>query len=262
MRYIISHFNYVTVYFFILAFFVGFAILSKVILKPYVQKWWHGHDNNDQIAFYLSAVGVFYGITLGLFAAGVYQNYDDAEEKVHEETSSIAALYRGAIELPPPHNKIIANYIKSYSQYVIDTAWSSGKSENKIHRTTFYVNLIQKELYRIEPSSERESIIMTECIEQFNHFVELRRMRLQSIGSVMPPIIWFVIITGGLLIILMCSLFNIPSQKLHNTMNIIMSISIASLIYLIAMLNNPFIGDLGIKPDGLKDVMELMEELK
>ncbi|HSY62752.1 MAG TPA: hypothetical protein VK796_12800, partial [Cytophaga sp.] len=52
-----------------------FSVGGIFIMRPYVSVWWSGHDNNDQIAFYLSAVGVFYGITLGLLAAGVWQNF-------------------------------------------------------------------------------------------------------------------------------------------------------------------------------------------
>ena len=252
----LSGMNSVLAYFIIVGFFIAFGITSKALLKPFVAKWWEGHDNNDQIAFYLSAVGVFYGITLGLFAAGVYQNYSDTEEKAQEEAAAVAALYRDVSSIPNKNSKYIADNLKSYAKFVVDTAWTLHSKGITRSKSYDYIQNIQDSLYGIEPQSRREEILMAEAIKQFNRFIELRRLRLQTVNSGMPMIIWFVIISGGFIVIIMCSLFNIASQRLHNIMNMLMSASIGSLIYLICMMNNPFKGDLAVQPNGLRDVVE------
>ena len=50
-----------------------------------------GHSHNEIVGFYLSAVCLFYGITLGLLAVGTWQAYSDVDSKVDEEASVLAA---------------------------------------------------------------------------------------------------------------------------------------------------------------------------
>ena len=54
----------------------------------------HGdeHSHNDIIGFFLGTIGLFYGITLGLVAVGIWQNYSDLDTKVDQEASALAAL--------------------------------------------------------------------------------------------------------------------------------------------------------------------------
>src|SRR5258707_13437126 len=56
----------------------------------------HGddHSHNDVVGFYLGAVCVFYGITLGLLAVATWQNFTDVETRVGEEAAAVGVLYR------------------------------------------------------------------------------------------------------------------------------------------------------------------------
>src|SRR5436309_3135161 len=60
------------------------------------------HSHNEIVGFYLGAVCVFYGITLGLLAVGTWQAYSDVETKVDQEASAVAVLYRAVSNLPDP----------------------------------------------------------------------------------------------------------------------------------------------------------------
>src|SRR5260370_19960560 len=50
----------------------------------------HGgrHLHNEVVGYYLSAVCVFYGITLGLLAVGAWQTYSGVENKVGEKAAA------------------------------------------------------------------------------------------------------------------------------------------------------------------------------
>ncbi len=60
------------------------------------------HSHNDIVGFYLGAICLFYGITLGLLAVGTWQAYSVLDAKVGEEASALASggfttgnFYRG-----------------------------------------------------------------------------------------------------------------------------------------------------------------------
>ena len=49
------------------------------------------HSHNDIVGFYLAAITVFYGITLGLVAVGTWETYSDVQNKVDHEAVALGA---------------------------------------------------------------------------------------------------------------------------------------------------------------------------
>lgn len=233
-----------------------FSVGGIFIMRPFVSKWWSGHDNNDQIAFYLSAVGVFYGITLGLLAAGVWQNFEDSEDKVTTEASAIAALYRDVRSFPSPKNDSLKKKLATYTHYVIYGAWPLHRKGITQTEGTELLNKFQDELYSFEPVTNREIGLFQEALRQFNRLVELRRLRTSSVNNGMPFVVWVLILFGGSTTLIICWLFNISSLRLHVIMNGLIGLAVGTLIYLIIMLDYPFRGELSISPEAYIQIYE------
>jgi hypothetical protein len=153
---------------FVVGSFSLFSVLGIFLLRPLISKWWSGHDNNDQIAFYLSAIGVFYGITLGLLAAGVWQNYEDADEKVTNEASAIAALYRDIRSFPSPYADSLKVSLENYTRYVFTDAWALHRKGITQTDGTRLLTLFEKHLYYFEPKTEREIGLYHEALKQYD----------------------------------------------------------------------------------------------
>jgi hypothetical protein len=226
------------------------------MMRPFVKKWWQGHDNNDQIAFYLSAIGVFYGITLGLLAAGIWQNFEDADEKVTIESSAIGALYRDISSFPSPKKDTLQKKLANYTYRTIYVTWPLHQQGIIKTNGTKLLTDFQKELYSFTPQDERENTIFKEALQQFNKVSELRRQRISSVQNGMPTIVWFVIFFGAIIVLVICWLFNLPSLKMHIIFNTLIGLSIGSLIYLILMFDYPFRGKVSITPDAYIEVYE------
>lgn len=235
-----------------------FSIGGIFILRPFVANWWSGHDNNDQIAFYLSAVGVFYGITLGLLAAGVWQNFQDAEAKVTTEAAAVGALYRDVSSFPAPKNQELKTKLAAHTGYLIDTAWNLHRAGITVTKGTALVTAFQNNLYSFEPQSGREMAIFQEALRQFNKVSELRRQRLSSVNNGMPAVVWLLIFIGGSITLIICWLFNIPSLRMHVIMNGLIGMAVGTLIYLIVMLDYPFRGHLSITPEAYEQIFDQM----
>src|SRR5260221_14689924 len=57
----------------------------------------HGddHSHNDVVGFYLGAVCVFYGVTLGLLGVAPWQNFSDLENRGGEEGAPVGVFFLG-----------------------------------------------------------------------------------------------------------------------------------------------------------------------
>ena len=112
--------------------FGGLTIAATVaisLIGLYVTREWvrrvHGdrHSHNEVVGFYLSAVCVFYGITLGLIAVATWQAYTDVETRVGAEAAAVGALYRDVSSFPDPNRTQLQADLRQYTRQVIDVAW-------------------------------------------------------------------------------------------------------------------------------------------
>jgi hypothetical protein len=76
----------------------------------------HGdrHSHNELVGYYLGAVCVFYGITLGLLAVAAWQTYSGVETRVGEEAAAVGALYRDVSSLPEPNRALLQSDLRRY----------------------------------------------------------------------------------------------------------------------------------------------------
>jgi hypothetical protein len=81
----------------------------------------HGerHSHNEVVGFYLGAVCVFYGNTLGLVIVATWQNYSDVDARVGEEAAAVGALYRDVSSFPDPNRTELQADLRQYVLQVI-----------------------------------------------------------------------------------------------------------------------------------------------
>src|ERR1041385_3049865 len=75
----------------------GLFITRRLILPRL-----HLEATNDAVSGTVQAIGVFYGITVGLIAVGVWNTHSDASDLVSREASAIGGLYRDVSGYPEP----------------------------------------------------------------------------------------------------------------------------------------------------------------
>jgi hypothetical protein len=97
----------------------GFYATRKWVRRVHGEE----HSHNEIVGFYLGALCLFYGVTLGLLAIGTWEAYSDVDTKVDEEASALAALYRDVSNFPDPKRAELQADLREYARQVIDVAW-------------------------------------------------------------------------------------------------------------------------------------------
>ena len=71
------------------------SLIGLFLARRFVLPHLRFHDGiNDAISGTVQAIGVFYGITVGLIAVGVWNTHTNAEDVASKEAAAIGALYR------------------------------------------------------------------------------------------------------------------------------------------------------------------------
>src|SRR5215212_7135578 len=84
-------------------------------------------DINEAVSGTVQAIGVFYGITVGLIAAGVWSTHATASELASREATSVATLYRDVGGYPPPLRDELRARLREYTVFVVEQAWPAQR---------------------------------------------------------------------------------------------------------------------------------------
>src|SRR5436189_6447220 len=102
---------------------VGLLLTRRVIIPRL-----HYHDGaNDAVSGTVQAIGVFYGITVGLIAVGVWNTYSNASDLVSRESTSIATLFRDLGGYPSPIKDELRAQLREYTVFIIEEAWPAQR---------------------------------------------------------------------------------------------------------------------------------------
>ena len=239
--------------------FVGFfwlgCFLVRPILRTFVRARW---GTNDIVGYVLSSFGVFYGLLLSLIAVAAYQNLTHAEENVAREAVALSALYQDLAAYPDPLRQSLRDELRDYGSFVIDTAWPLQREGIVLSEGIKKVLAFRESLRAFEPQTLGQAVFHAETLRQFDAFYEARRIRVHDVlhGGI-PAVMWYVVIVGGLINLSIVWLFDMRliTQLFLGGM---LAFFMGTMIFLIAAMDNPYKGEVSVKPDAFQEAREIM----
>ena len=215
-----------------------------------------GH--NEGVDAYIAAAAVFYGIVAGLIAVAAWEQFSSYDDKVTQEASTVAMLYRDVAAYPEPYKSKLSEELRAYTRAVID-GWPLLQHGIVPPEPAARVNAFQTTFYSFEPRNERERIIHAAAIDEFERMIEFRRLRLHDKDAGLPEAMWAVVIIGGILTVFLTYFLALERFKVHLAMTIVSGILVSLLIFMIAAVDHPFRGGVSIGPDAFQLVYDQLE---
>lgn len=203
-------------------------------------------DVNDAAGAAIQAIGVFYGITVGLLAVGVWTTHANLEDLVSQEAASIAALYRDIAAYPDPPRQELQAYLRAYTQAIIDVDWPAQTKGTLPDDSTDILNRFQAMLTDFEPTTKGDEIFHAEALRQYNNVITYRRERADSVGDGLAGSMWVVIWLGALINLSVAYFLTVDDMRIHAALVGLIAAFIGLVIFVIAVNDDPFRGSLGI----------------
>jgi len=217
-----------------------------------------GHSHNDIVSYFLAAVVVFYGITLGLLAVSAWTNYSSVEDRVDAEAEIVSSLYRDLGPYPEPVRSALRDDLRQYTRNAIDVAWPLQRQNIVPGKSVQSLEDFQDQISSFQPTTPAQQIIQAEVFRQYSILVEARRARLNSVHSHMPRALWALVISGTLITLAVTFFFDAPSFSMHLWLTVLLATLLALMIFLISVLDAPFRGRSGVSPGPLEMVYREM----
>jgi hypothetical protein len=234
---------------------VSVSLLGCLVLRTRFDRWLGlTEGTNDLVGHFLAFTGAFYGIMLGLVAVGAWETFNGASAAVDKEASTLAALYRDVMQLPSPQDGLGQAYLRAYSWKVINREWPDQRVGLTPRSAEEEVNALGSIISGVDATLPRNQVLMAESLRQYNNLLEARRNRIQSTQGALPAGLWFVIIFGALINLVMTWLLDIPNVRLDVFINVLMAALLGSVLSFIIAMDNPYRGELSVSADPIMAV--------
>ena len=243
---------------FILLISTGGALLGQVLTRRLLQRFFSQalEDHNEAVGAIIGSYGVFYGITLGLIAVATWDNFDKADDLITREASALAALDRDVGALPAPSSGELRVLLRDYLDFLIDHAWPAHRKGGIPPQADARIDAFHRHLVEFEPRSSREAVLFQEAVEQFNVLAQLRRDRLSSIGNGLPPVLWWIVLAGAAMNMVLRYVLRIEPLRTHMLLIGLVATFIGLMIFFIIAMDHPFVGELSIDPSPFEDLRQ------
>lgn len=217
------------------------------------------HDGyNDAVGGTVQAIGVFYGVTVGLIAVSVWNNYASGSEMASREASAIAALYRDVSMFPEPSRGQMREEVRVYTETVVKVVWPAQKRGQASKEGTRVMDKLQNILASFQPADEGQSIRYAEALRAFNLLCERRRMRLDAVGGALSQTMWAVIWVGAVISIGVAYFFDLKDARMHALLVGLMAAFLALVVLMIVINDRPFFGTFGVGPDSYQLILDTL----
>jgi hypothetical protein len=227
--------------------YVTFGIAGLYATRKWVKRLHKtDHSHNDIVGYYLNAITVFYGITLGLVAVGTWNTFTNINTKVDAEAQVIASIYRDVDGYNQPWRGELMKDLRGYLYNVIYVSWPQQREGLVPTGSGIFLDSFQKHLMSFQPHTMSEEINQAEVFKQYNVLLEYRRARLDAVSTGLPSSIWSLVIIGGLISIMVTFFFDTRSFSMHFWMTTLFSALLGLLIFLVATMDHPFRGKLSV----------------
>src|SRR5262245_17807138 len=233
---------------------IGLFIARRFIL-PHFR---YGEGVNDAVSGTVQAIGVFYGVTVGLIAIGVWNTSSNAADLVSREATGIASLYRDVGGYPAPIRDELRGKLREYTVFVIEKAWPAQKigKGQALDEGRQIMDEFQSRLFAFQPANASQTALHSETLAAYNRLTDYRRLRIEAVDNGLSGVMWGVIWFGAAISIGVAYLFKIEDAKLHAVLIGLMSGFLALVLLMIIINDKPFYGYASVSPDAYRLVLE------
>lgn len=242
---------------------IGASVAFSVGLQLAV-RWTFGvkviATNHEVAGFKYAVVGVAYSVLLAFVVVGVWQEFEDTKHAVDAEAERFYNLYRNSYNYPEADGAKIRRALMTYAVAVRDDDWpqmeigrhGSDEASEAYAKLSYTLGQIQSNDLALMPT-------ILHGIDLLQQTADLRLERLSDVGGHMTPVIWGVLVLGGVITLAYPAFFATQKVGPQVLMTAGLAMIVGATFFLAIHLNFPFSGPVHITPDPIDAVIQRMK---
>jgi hypothetical protein len=236
-----------------------FLIIQNIIRKKIP------HDmlieNHVVGGFLYNAVCVIYAVLIAFVVFVIWSNLEQTSSKIEGEANSLLDLYYDANVYPDSIKKEIQSTIREYAKRVTEEEWkamSDGKPDDDAVKAFVRLNRI---FLSVKSNQVPNNEVLAQAMKNIHEIREFRRHRLLSSRESMPDILWLVLILSSIILVVFTFFFSTKNIWHQNFMTAFLVFVSVLVLYLVFVLDHPFVGQNAIKPDAFQPLIDIINRM-
>ena len=245
--------------------FIGVLVLNLavVVLLQHVRKRFPPALTAEQQNIVLGPfafVVTLYAFLLSFVVINLWQTFTQAERTTVLEAETVAVLYRLAESFPGTQGvrQTMLQYVKS----VVQDEWPAMADGKTSPKTEALYNHIWQETDALVPTTVKEQLLYAEYLDQLSALAKSRQDRLLIAGGSVPPLMWTILVYGGLLLLLGLYYLTIGSPREQRVIDFTVIAILFATVYLGLEFSGPFRGDVKVAPQAFERIGAYIEQLR
>ena len=217
-------------------------------------------ENHEVAAIIFNAFGLFYGVMVAFVVFVTWNGYDEATKNLQLEASEALDIFHSAEAFPEPANKIIRQGVREYVASVYnDEVQKLSQGDISVYSGGAHANL--RVLFsQMDATSIPNRELYAESLRCLNNLAQYRRMRIFAGNDTVPPVIWLVLLVGGVFAVSYTFFFGMKNIKTQYLITTTLTVTVTSILFLIYVLDHPFTGTSRVSLEPLRQAMASMQE--
>jgi hypothetical protein len=204
------------------------------------------------------ATYVLYGITLAFSLYLANQEANEARETVEREAGGLEGLFEIAQQLPQHQRDRIQELVESYGRAVVDEEWplmERGPNSPGSPQAEAVLDELQSVVVGYEPNTSAEQALYSQGITLALDVEDERAIRLLHSRQDSHRLLWYVLVSGGAITVLLSSFFGTKVVWLQALSVGALTTVVVLLLSATYQLQAPFAGSVRIEPEAFEEVL-------
>ncbi|MDA2889395.1 DUF4239 domain-containing protein [Mycolicibacterium sp. BiH015] len=239
--------------------FVGLSVGGLVLFRKLVSHTrFEGSNAVSGSVFQLA--GVLYAVLVAFLVVVVWEQFGDAEDASGLEAAAIGDLLRDSQALPEESQDLIQRSLLAYTRNVVDNEFPRMRRGERVEDQSDELYAVWESYLQVQPETRNEIAFFDHAIGRLNDLSADRKLRVSTADASIPAPLWVLLLGGGGVVMGFTFLFGTRDLFVHALAVGLTSALLAFVIYLIFILEHPYVGELSVQPTPYVNVMESWAE--
>ena len=211
--------------------------------------------DNEVTGIVFNVLSLIYSLIITFVIVAVWQNYDDLNRTIEEESDHLNSVLIHSNLLPDSLQTPVTNAIIGYCEKVINVEWQmQGNIERRRGSAIPSLRLM---LYQAEENKTISSSVLSMMETDLINITRLHSERLSHTRAYVPELVWMVLVAGSVMVIAFSYFLTVESKSLRRIYLSFLWTLMGMSLFLIYMLDHPFIGSTQVSKAPYEAILKL-----
>ncbi len=223
------------------------SIAGLLVVRRYANiDWLKRH--HELASYFFLMIGTLYAVLIAFAIYVVWSASKEAGTNLEREANEVADLSRLSMAMPDSVRSKITPALMEYLSAVVEDEFPSMEQGRDSQRTWAAVQNLWDAYGAIQPETPRLQIYCAESMKHLTQLSDYRRTRLFTSRGTVPATLWYLLLSGAVLLVLFTYFVGHESTWAQAAMTAALAGILAFSLFLVWSLDSPYSGVASVTP--------------